>query len=88
MFVWAKVAPEHLAGQGSIDFSLRMIEEAEVTLAPGRAFGQNGEGYLRIALVENKQRLQQAIRQLDRALNKGIKAPSATKLKKTQSKQD
>ncbi len=83
MFVWAKIAPEHLAGEGSIEFALRMIEEAEVTLAPGRAFGTNGEGCVRVALVENEQRLRQAIRQIDRALNKGIKAPSASKLKKS-----
>ncbi len=80
MFVWAKVSDEHLAGQGTIDFSLRMMDEAEVALSPGRAFGENGEGYVRIALVENEMRMKQAIRQLDGALNKGIKAPSATKL--------
>jgi len=82
MFVWAKVAEEHLAGQGTIDFSLRLLEEAEVVVSPGRAFGQNGEGYVRIALVENELRLKQAIRQIDRAMNKGIKAPSATKLRR------
>ena len=70
MFVWARVKEEHLAGQGTIDFAMRMMEEAEVALAPGRAFGQNGEGYVRIALVENEHRLRQAMRQLDRALNK------------------
>jgi len=79
MFVWAKIAPQHLAGAGTLEFTLRMMEEAEVALAPGRAFGVNGEGYVRIALVENDQRLRQAIRQLDGALNKGIVAPSATK---------
>ncbi len=84
MFVWAKVAPEHLAGQGSIDFSMRLMEEAEVAVAPGRAFGEHGEGYVRIALVENDQRLRQAIRQIDRALNKGITAPSASKVRKRQ----
>jgi alanine-synthesizing transaminase len=47
-----------------------MLEEAEVAIAPGRAFGENGEGYVRIALVENEQRLKQAMRQLDHALNK------------------
>ena len=82
MFVWAKVAEKHLAGQGTIDFSLRLMEEAEVAVSPGRAFGQNGEGYVRIALVENELRLKQAVRQMDRALNKGIKAPSATKLER------
>jgi alanine-synthesizing transaminase len=81
MFVWAKIAEKHLAGQGSIDFSLRLLDEAEVSIAPGRAFGQQGEGYARIALVENEQRLRQAIRNIDRALNKGIKAPTASKLR-------
>ncbi|MFW6062175.1 MAG: aminotransferase class I/II-fold pyridoxal phosphate-dependent enzyme, partial [Planctomycetota bacterium] len=80
MFVWAKVSEEHLAGQGTIDFCLRLMEQAEVSVAPGRAFGELGEGYVRIAIVENEHRLRQAIRQMDRALNKGIVAPSATKL--------
>ena len=70
MFVWARVSDEHLAGQGSIEFTMRMMEEAEVALSPGRAFGENGEGYVRIALVENEQRLRQAMRNLDRVLNK------------------
>jgi alanine-synthesizing transaminase len=82
MFVWAKVAPQHLSGQGTIDFSLRLLEEAEVAVAPGRAFGEQGENYVRIALVENEHRLRQAIRNIDRALNKGIKAPTATKLRR------
>jgi len=86
MFVWAKVSPDHLAGQGTIDFAMRLMEDAEVAVAPGRAFGENGEGYVRIALVENDKRLKQAIRQIDRALNKGIKAPTATKLRKKKSK--
>ncbi len=75
MFVWARVPDEHLAGQSTIDLAMRMLDEAEVALAPGRAFGENGEGYIRIALVENEQRLRQAMRQLHRALNKG-KVPS------------
>lgn len=69
MFVWAKIKPEHLKGQNTIDFCLRMMDEAEVALAPGRAFGENGEGCVRIALVENDQRLKQAMANLDRALN-------------------
>ncbi|UCD28961.1 MAG: aminotransferase class I/II-fold pyridoxal phosphate-dependent enzyme [Planctomycetota bacterium] len=72
MFVWARVCEEHLAGQSSIDFAMRMLEEAEVALAPGRAFGENGEGYVRIALVENEQRLKQAMRQIYRVLDKSI----------------
>ncbi|MCE5324819.1 MAG: aminotransferase class I/II-fold pyridoxal phosphate-dependent enzyme [Planctomycetaceae bacterium] len=82
MFVWARVADKHLQGQGTIDFALRLMDEAEVSVSPGRAFGENGENYVRVALVENEQRLRQAIRQMDRALNKGIKAPSASKIGK------
>ena len=68
MFVWARIKDEHLKGQGTIDFCLRMMDEAEVALAPGRAFGENGENCVRIALVENEQRLRQAMRNLERAL--------------------
>ncbi len=70
MFVWARVPEAHLAGRGTIQFCMDMMDEAEVALAPGRAFGENGEDYVRIAMVENELRLKQAIRQLDRALNK------------------
>jgi alanine-synthesizing transaminase len=70
MFVWAKINPAHMkSSEGSLEFCLRMMEQAEVALAPGRAFGENGEGYVRIALVENEHRLRQAMRNLDRALN-------------------
>jgi alanine-synthesizing transaminase len=69
MFVWAKINPKHFnPGEGTIDFCLRMMDAAEVALAPGRAFGENGEGYVRIALVENEHRLKQAMANLERAL--------------------
>jgi alanine-synthesizing transaminase len=68
MFVWAKIKDEHLKGEGTIEFCLRMMDEAEVALAPGRAFGEHGEGFVRIALVENDQRLKQAMANLERAL--------------------
>jgi alanine-synthesizing transaminase len=45
-----------------------MLEEAEVSLSPGVGFGPEGEGYVRMALIENKQRLQQAARQIRRTL--------------------
>jgi alanine-synthesizing transaminase len=79
MFVWARIHDEHLAGQGTIDFTMRLMEEAEVALAPGRAFGENGENYVRIALVENEQRLKQAFRQMERVLGgkKPVKAKKA-----------
>ncbi len=74
MFVWAKVKPEQLEpyGGSTIDFCLDMIERAEVAMCPGGAFGPEGEGYVRIALVENEQRIRQAFRQLDRVLNREL----------------
>ncbi|MBC8104976.1 MAG: aminotransferase class I/II-fold pyridoxal phosphate-dependent enzyme [Anaerolineae bacterium] len=69
MFVWAQINPAHLKkSEGSLDFCLRMMDEAKVALAPGRAFGEAGEGFVRIALVENEQRLKQAMRNLETAL--------------------
>ncbi len=79
MFVWAKVPEKHLQGQNTLDFALRLMEEAEVVVSPGLGFGENGEKHVRVALVENEQRIKQALRQMDRALNKGIKMPSAQK---------
>jgi len=66
MFVWAKIPDDHLKGKGTIDYAMDLMEHAEVALAPGRAFGENGEKYVRIALVENEQRLRQAIRNIGR----------------------
>lgn len=66
MFVWAKIPPEHLKGKGTIDYAMDLMEYAEVAVAPGRAFGENGENYVRIALVENEQRLKQAVRNISR----------------------
>jgi alanine-synthesizing transaminase len=66
MFVWAKVPQEHSQGKGSIDYAIDLMEHAEVSISPGRAFGENGENYMRIALVENEQRLRQAIRNISR----------------------
>jgi alanine-synthesizing transaminase len=66
MFVWAKAAPEHLNGKGTIDYAMDLLEHAEVAIAPGRAFGENGEDCFRIALVENEHRLRQAIRNIKR----------------------
>jgi len=70
MFVWAKVPKEHLQGKGSIDYAMDLMEHAEVAIAPGRAFGEGGEDYMRIALVENEQRLRQAIRNIGRYVRK------------------
>jgi len=81
MFVWAKIAEQHLKDQSTLDFCLRMLDDAEVALSPGRAFGEMGEGYVRIALVENEHRLKQATRNLERALMP--KKPRRTRQKAT-----
>jgi alanine-synthesizing transaminase len=65
MFVWAKI-PEPWAKMGSIDFSMKLLEEGGVAVSPGRGFGDEGEGYLRLAIVENSQRLRQAVREIGR----------------------
>ncbi|BBO17037.1 aminotransferase [Candidatus Brocadia pituitae] len=67
MFVWAPI-PEKWRSMGSVDFAYKLMNDAEVSVAPGAAFGERGEGYLRLAIVENELRLKQAVRQIDRAL--------------------
>jgi alanine-synthesizing transaminase len=67
MFVWAKI-PEPYARMGSMDFSIKLMEEANVAVAPGIGFGEEGEGFLRLALVENEQRIRQALRQMKKVM--------------------
>jgi len=66
MFVWARI-PQPYARMGSVRFAMKLMEDADVAVAPGRGFGPAGEGYLRLALVENEHRLRQAVRQIRRA---------------------
>jgi alanine-synthesizing transaminase len=63
MFAWARL-PEKFAQLGSVEFSKRLMEEAEIAVAPGLGFGEYGEGFVRIGLVENEQRIRQAARNL------------------------
>ncbi len=67
MFVWAKI-PEKYQHMGSLKFSRLLLEEAHVAVAPGIGFGDGGEGFVRIALVENEHRIRQAVRQINRVL--------------------
>ncbi len=69
MFVWAPI-PERFRHLSSMDFAMKLLDEAEVCVSPGAGFGQNGEGYVRIALVENEDRIRQAVRQIRRSLFK------------------
>ena len=63
MFVWAPI-PEAFRAMGSLEFSKLLIQEAKVAVSPGIGFGEYGEGYVRFALVENEQRIRQALRGL------------------------
>ncbi len=65
MFVWAKI-PEPFSSMGSIDFAMKLLDEGGVAVSPGRGFGEEGEGYLRLAIVENAHRLRQAVREIGR----------------------
>jgi len=68
MFVWARI-PEPWAGDvSSFDFAMKLLKEGDVAVSPGAGFGPAGEGYVRMALVENEMRLRQAVRQIGRCL--------------------
>jgi alanine-synthesizing transaminase len=65
MFAWAPL-PERFAALGSVEFSKLLVEKASVAVSPGIGFGEHGEGFVRIALVENEQRIRQAARNMRR----------------------
>ncbi|SFI93429.1 alanine-synthesizing transaminase [Phyllobacterium sp. CL33Tsu] len=67
MFAWAPI-PEKFRSLGSLQFSKLLIEHADVAVAPGIGFGEHGDDYIRIALVENEHRIRQAARSLKRFL--------------------
>ena len=67
MFVWAPLPPA-FAGIGSMEFAKKLLTDAKVAVSPGVGFGEYGEGYVRIALVENEQRIRQATRSIRRLL--------------------
>src|SRR5688572_10645002 len=69
MFAWAPI-PEPFRHLGSMEFAKNLLAEAQVAVSPGIGFGEEGEGYVRIALVENEQRIRQAARGVRRLLDK------------------
>ena len=75
MFAWAPLPPQ-LAHMGSLEFSKQLLTEAGVAVAPGVGYGEDGEGFVRIALVENEQRIRQAARNVKKYLQKmGVNTP-------------
>ena len=67
MFVWARI-PEPYRHMDSIEFASKLVREAHVAVSPGVGFGPGGEGHVRFALIENRQRISQGIRNLRRCL--------------------
>ena len=70
MFAWAPI-PEPFQPLGSVEFATLLVEKASVAVSPGAGFGEHGEGHVRIALVENEQRIRQAARNIRRFLETG-----------------
>jgi alanine-synthesizing transaminase len=71
MFLWVRI-PETYHHSGSMDFALQLIEKTDVVAAPGIGFGEEGEGWLRLALVENESRLRRAVTRI-KNVGHGIK---------------
>ena len=67
MFLWVRI-PEPYVRMGSVKFSVEMMNRANVAVAPGAGFGEEGDAYLRLALVENENRIKQALKQMRQAL--------------------
>ena len=63
MFIWAPL-PEKYKNIGSLEFSKKLLKIGKVAVAPGIGFGSNGEGCVRISLVENEHRIRQAVRNI------------------------
>jgi len=87
MFAWAPI-PDMFAHVGSLEFSKMLLEKAEVAVSPGVGFGEYGEGYVRIALVENEQRIRQAARNIRKFLTESANSlhnviPIASKANRT-----
>ena len=74
MFVWAKIPEPFASRMSSMDFATKLLEEADVAVSPGAGFGLAGEGFVRLALIENENRLRQAVRQIGRAIGDELKA--------------
>lgn len=74
MFAWAKL-PEQYREHGSMEFAKRLLIHAKVAVAPGIGFGEYGEGYVRVALVENEHRIRQAARNVKKFLTLRLNEP-------------
>ena len=78
MFVWAQIPEPWRSSMSTMDFAMKLLEEGDVAVSPGSGFGPAGEGYLRLALVENEHRLRQAVRLIARCLNRDTASVAAS----------
>ena len=74
MFLWAPIPRSWRDRMSTMDFAMMLLERGDVAVSPGSGFGPAGEGFLRLALVENDDRLRQAVRQIGRCLGEGAAA--------------
>jgi alanine-synthesizing transaminase len=79
MYVWAKI-PDHYAQMGSLEFAKHMLQEAKVCVSPGIGFGDYGDTHVRFALIENSDRIRQAVRGIKSMFRADGILPGATKL--------
>src|SRR5512147_708293 len=78
MYVWAQI-PERYRHLGSLEFSRLLLEEAKVCASPGVGFGEKGDGYVRLAMIENENRIRQAVRGIRAMLGAGRASRSAAR---------
>lgn len=77
MFVWAPIPEPWRSQMSTMDFAMMLLEKGDVAVSPGSGFGESGEGFVRMSLVENESRLRQAVRQIARCLERENQAASA-----------
>ncbi len=70
MFLWAPIPEPWRSAMSTMDFGMLLLEKGDVAVSPGSGFGAGGDGFVRMALVENENRLRQAVRQIDRCLDR------------------
>jgi alanine-synthesizing transaminase len=75
MFLWVPIPEPWRSRMSTMDFAMLLLEDGDVAVSPGSGFGEAGEGFLRMALVENENRLRQAVRQITRCLERAEKKP-------------
>jgi alanine-synthesizing transaminase len=77
MFVWAPIPEYWRKRMSTMDFGMMLLEKGDVAVSPGSGFGPAGEGFVRLALVENENRLRQAVRLIGRCLDREKQASGA-----------